>query len=80
MLVIEVADTSIAADRWVKLPLYSRAGIPESWLMDLRHQSIEVHREPGPAGYRVVQTLRRGERVAPLAFPDRELEIAELLG
>ena len=32
-LVLEVADTTLAADRGVKMPLYARAGIPEAWLI-----------------------------------------------
>jgi Uma2 family endonuclease len=79
-LVVEVADTSLAVDRRVKLPLYARAGIPETWLVDLQHDVLLVHREPTPDGYRVTRTARRGERIAPLAFPDREIAIADLLG
>jgi hypothetical protein len=41
---------------------------------------IHVHREPGAEGYRVVHTARRGDRIAPLAFPDRELDVTDLLG
>ncbi len=33
LLIIEVADTSVNFDRRVKLPLYARAGIPETWVM-----------------------------------------------
>ena len=39
-----------------------------------------VHHGPVEDGYRIVQTLRCGDRVAPLALPDRELEVAELPG
>jgi Uma2 family endonuclease len=80
LLVIEVADTTLAADRRHKMPLYGRAGIPEAWLVDLQHGVVYVHREPTADGYRVTQTVRRGERLAPLAFPDREIAVADLLG
>ena len=33
-LVIEVADTSLAWDLGVKVPLYARHGIPEAWVID----------------------------------------------
>jgi Uma2 family endonuclease len=79
-LVVEVADTSLADDRRVKLPFYARAGIAEAWLVDLQHGVVHVHREPSPDGYRVIRTVRRGERLAPLAFPDREIAVADLLG
>jgi hypothetical protein len=68
-LVVEVADTTLAADRRLKLPLYARAGIPEVWLVDVQHDVVHVHREPTADGYRVVRTLRRGDRVAPWPSP-----------
>ena len=80
LLVIEVADTSLETDQRIKLPTYARASLPEVWLLDLQHDLVLVHRDPGPDGYRLVTTARRGERLAPLAFPDRELTIDELLG
>ncbi|MDQ6783809.1 MAG: Uma2 family endonuclease [Actinomycetota bacterium] len=51
LLVIEVADTSVATDREVKVPGYGRAGIPEAWLVDLVADVVEVHTEPAPGGY-----------------------------
>jgi Uma2 family endonuclease len=80
LLVVETADTTLAADRRLKLPMYARAGIPEVWLVDLPNDVVHVYREPFEDGYRVIQTLRRGDRVAPLAFPDRELDVSDLLG
>jgi Uma2 family endonuclease len=79
-LVVEVADTSLAADRRVKLLRYARAGITEVWLVDLPDDVVEVHREPTADGYRLARTARRGERIAPIAFPDREIAVADLLG
>jgi Uma2 family endonuclease len=80
LLVVEVADTSLALHRRVKLPLYARAGIPEVWLVDLQHELVHVYQEPTGDGYRVTRTARRGERVAPAAFPDRDLAVNDLLG
>jgi Uma2 family endonuclease len=79
-LVIEVSDTTLATDQRIKMPLYARAGLPEAWLIDLQHDLVRVHREPATEGYRVVLTARRGERLAPLAFPDRDLAVDDLLG
>jgi Uma2 family endonuclease len=79
-LVVEVADSSLSYDLHTKAPRYAGLGVPELWVADLRNQAVHVHREPSPAGYRVIQTLRRGDKIAPLAFPDRELDVADLLG
>lgn len=35
LLVIEVADSSLAYDRDIKTPLYARHGVPAVWLIDL---------------------------------------------
>jgi hypothetical protein len=80
LLVIEVADTSLAYDRDTKLPRYARAGIPEAWIVDLEGQAVEVHRAPGPTGYRDVQRLGRGASVSPAAFPDLRLAVDDILG
>lgn len=80
LLVIEVADASLQSDRDVKLPLYAAAGIPEAWLVDLAHDIIEVHRQPGPEGYREVRTLRRGETLDALLVPTGAISVDQVLG
>jgi Uma2 family endonuclease len=80
LLIVEVAETSGDYDRQVKLPLYARSGIPEAWLVDLQRDTVTSHRGPTADGYRTVQTLRRGEQVAPLAFSERALTVTAILG
>lgn len=80
LLIIEVADSSLAYDRDVKVPLYARAGIPEHWLVDLIRRSVTVYRDPGPEGYRSVTTYQGSFRISPIAFPDVVLTDAEILG
>jgi len=77
-LLIEVADTTLDYDRGEKLPAYGRAGIREVWLVNLPDKTLEIHREPHFAGYGSTRTLRAGERVSPLAFPDVFVELDEL--
>jgi len=79
-LVVEVADTSHHRDRTVKLPRYAAAGVPETWIVDLNGGAIEVYREPSSEDYRDARRLERGTSVAPQAFPDLVLEVAEILG
>jgi Uma2 family endonuclease len=43
LLIIEVADSTIAYDRAVKMPLYAAAGIPEMWLFDVNKKEIEAN-------------------------------------
>lgn len=49
-LVAEVADTSLAFDREVKMRVYARAGIVEYWIVNVVDRQIEVYTQPsGPA-------------------------------
>jgi Uma2 family endonuclease len=80
LLVIEVADTTLAYDRDVKLPRYARAGIPEAWLVDVSAARIVSYREPAGDAYRDIRTAGRGDRIAPLAFPEVTLAVDEILG
>jgi len=77
--VIEVADTAVEYDR-AKLTLYAEAGVSETWIVDLQAECVEVYRQPRGARYERVLVLQRGETVAPEAFPDLALPIADLLG
>jgi len=72
--VIEVADTNIAYDREVKVPLYMQAGIPEVWLVNLDADCLEVYRQEEQ------KILRRGQTITPLHFPELAFSVDELLG
>jgi Uma2 family endonuclease len=78
LLLIEVADTTLRLDRRVKIPLYARAGVREVWLVDLTTSRLEINREPVDDHYGIVQIRTRGERIAPEAFPDLTIDVADL--
>lgn len=79
LLVIEISDSTLTNDRDMKLPLYARADIIETWLMNLPDDRIEVYRDPAPEGYRSITLVPRDGAVTPLAFPDVTIPCAELL-
>jgi Uma2 family endonuclease len=80
LLVIEVADTSLAYDRDVKVPRYAAAGVPEVWIEDLKNDRLLVYRSPAQNGYAVSLTLEKGNPVSPLSFPEVRFSVTELLG
>jgi len=80
LLVVEVADSSLAYDRGVKAPLYALEGIPELWIADLGGERVEVYREPSPSGYRLVQVFGRGQGMSPLFAPDLTIEVDAIFG
>ena len=51
LLIVEVAESSLAYDLGVKVPLYARHGIPEVWVIDAATRTTHCFRQPGPEGY-----------------------------
>jgi Uma2 family endonuclease len=78
LLLVEVADSSLAYDRSTKLRLYGEARIPEYWVVDCAGEVVEVYRAPGPDGYRDVSRVSRAGSLRLQAFPDVELPLAEI--
>ncbi len=78
LLVIEVADTTLAYDRDVKIPIYARHGIPEVWLFDVQGGSLYVHLDAAPDGYRRILTPGKNETVSPLLLPRVRIDLAEV--
>ena len=58
--------------------MYARAGIPEFWILDVEARAIEVCRDPAGSDYRDRTFIRDG-LLAPLAFPDFEIDVGALL-
>ena len=76
---IEVADSSLAYDRTIKMPLYARAGVPEAWIVNLIDRWIEVYRGPSTAGYTTLLKILSGKSIAPQAFDDVVVVVDDLL-
>ncbi len=79
LLIVEISQSSLGYDREIKLPLYARAGVQEVWIVDLNHDRIEVHRDPGAEGYGDSDEVGPNESVSPQAFPDLILDVGVLL-
>ena len=86
VLLVEVAEASLAFDREHKGSLYARADVPEYWIVNLVDHVLEVHRDPAPSadapyGWRFSTLLRLGatDTVSPLAVPLARISIADLL-
>ncbi|HTE19451.1 MAG TPA: Uma2 family endonuclease [Armatimonadota bacterium] len=79
LLLVEVAESSLAYDQSTKAALYAAAGIREVWVVNLPAGVLEVYRDASPSGYQDRQTHQRAERVTPLAFSDLEITVADLL-
>jgi Uma2 family endonuclease len=78
LLLIEVADTTLAYDRDVKLDLYARSGILETWIVNVPSKRIEVYQEPASNGYVRRFEVGSGDVLSPLALPAVQLAVAEV--
>lgn len=86
LLVVEVADTTLAHDRDRKGSLYARAGIAEYWVVNLIDRVLEVYRDPAPShaahygwAYRTALHLNPPDPVSSLAAPQAEITVSEFL-
>ena len=79
LLVIEVADTSLAYDRDIKMPQYARAGIPKAWLVDLASQQLLSFLDPTEQAYGRTVTRKAGKSFSPSAFSDITFTLNDLL-
>ncbi len=81
LLLIEVADTTLAYDREVKVPIYARHGVPEVWIADLNGAAVEVNRQPTATGYARKQRLEDPKSVlTPQLLPQLSLMVETLVG
>jgi Uma2 family endonuclease len=75
VLAIEVADRTRRLDLEQKAPLYQRAGLLETWVIDLREQRLVVFPREGGS---VVYQRGRGAQVTPRAVPEVTLDLDAL--
>ena len=69
LLVVEIAVTTEAFDRNVKLARYAAAGVPEAWLVLPEKRTVETFRGPGPGGYAETARYTEADTVDVLGAP-----------
>jgi Uma2 family endonuclease len=78
-LVIEVSDSSLAADRG-KAEIYAASGVSEYWIVDAANAVVEVHAEPVAGAYSRVTLHRAGAVISPSAFPELAVPVTDVVG
>jgi len=79
LLLIEVADTSIRYDGQIKVPLYARHGIVETWLVNLTEACVEIYREPDQDKYQYQQIAEQNRIIQPLLDPEMKIFVSEIV-
>ena len=80
LLIVEVADTSLAYDRDVKRSLYARYGVPEFWIVNLAGNEVEVCRAPTGDQYASVSHVGRDGVLEPELLSGVAIAVAAILG
>lgn len=80
LLIMEIADSSLLYDRNTKIPLYGRAGIPESWLFDVSNKRIMRYTEPSDDGYERMEEAISGQTLASTVLPGLVIAVDAVLG
>ncbi len=79
LLLIEVADESLAYDRGGKAQMYAAAGIAEYWIINLQHDQVELHTQPNTTTG-VYDSIQRFGKDSSFASPFcGDVTVAELL-
>ena len=79
LLLIEVADSSLAFDQNQKLRLYARHGIPEYWLLNLNDSCLEVYRKPNGEVYAEKTTLHIGDTITLSQLAEINIRMTDIL-
>jgi hypothetical protein len=86
VLLVEVADSSLRHDRVVKAHRYALTDIADYWIVNLVDRQLEVYRNPGPDPdrpgrfcYANLTIVSADGQIAPLAKPDLQTNVADLL-
>lgn len=79
LLIIEISDTTILADRNVKIPLYARSGIAEAWLVNLPEKLIEVYSDLTDGRYLTCEKFKIGDTVSSSTARDLSLKVEDII-
>jgi Uma2 family endonuclease len=78
-LIIEIADSTLKTDLTLKNKVYAEANIADYWVLDLTKRQLYVYRQPTEEGYQKEQIVSEQDNISPLAFPNLQLKVGEML-
>jgi Uma2 family endonuclease len=78
LLVVEIADSSLAYDLGTKAGLYAGYGIVEYWVINAQTLETRVHRTPSQSAYADKYPVPAQGRLQPRAVPEIAVALADL--
>jgi Uma2 family endonuclease len=73
VLVVEVADRSLAYDRSTKATRYAAGGVAVYWIVNLLEHTVEVRTQPTPTGYGRLDVYRGADRIPCPGVPAQDV-------
>jgi Uma2 family endonuclease len=76
LLVIEISNTTVSYDCFIKMPLYARHGVVEAWLIDVQAGRVHVFRKPVGGEYTDMSVVDRPGILQPTALPAVSVDLS----
>jgi Uma2 family endonuclease len=78
LLVVEIADTSLAYDLQAKAQLYASHGVREYWVIHATTLVATLHSQPSGASYGAIREIAPGALISPALVPALAVSLATL--
>jgi Uma2 family endonuclease len=78
LLVVEIAETSLAYDLQTKARLYASHGVPEYWVINAATLVATLHSQPSGATYGAIREISPGGLISPALVPALAVSLAAL--
>jgi len=78
LLLVEVSDSTLRYDLDVKVPLYARHHIRETWIVDLQHGQLHLFDAPQGGRYGNHRVLRQPGVLQVAGLPDLDFDLSGL--
>ena len=79
-LLVEISDSTLRYDLDVKVPLYARHGVPEVWVIDVKHDRVYFYRSLVGGSYRDTGSTTGGGLAPIPGVRDAVIDLSEILG
>lgn len=78
-LIVEISDSTLRYDLDIKVPLYARYGVPEVWVIDLKHHKLHLYRSPVQGSYQHITSVPDGGLTAIPGVSGATVDLSEIL-
>jgi Uma2 family endonuclease len=78
LLVVEIADTSLAYDLQTKAQLYASHGVREYWVINAATLVTTLHTQPSGPAYATIREIAPGGLISPALAPALAVSLAAL--